>query len=181
MTLAKPLRMDADTFRAWAIEQEGRYELVGGEVVAIAPERAGHNRAKARAWRALSDAVRANGLPCETYTDGMAVRVDDATVYEPDASVRCGKPLRDDETEISDPVAIIEVSSPSTQSVDLGVKLADYFRLPSVRHYLILRIENRTVIHHARDDSGAIATRILTDGRIEMDPPGLALDVDALF
>jgi hypothetical protein len=41
-------RMTTDEFLAWAAEQpEGeRYELVAGEVVAMAPERLGHARVK---------------------------------------------------------------------------------------------------------------------------------------
>ena len=58
---------------------------------------------------------------------------------------------------------------------DAGAKLEDYFRLPSVRHYLIVKTENRTVIHHMRDPSGVINTRIVGDGSLRLDPPGLEL------
>jgi Uma2 family endonuclease len=58
--------MMIDQFLGWALAQpEGRFELVGGEVVATAPERAVHARRKARIWRALTDAVDAARLPCE--------------------------------------------------------------------------------------------------------------------
>lgn len=36
--------MSADEFIAWAMTQSERYELVAGEVVAMAPERAEHAR-----------------------------------------------------------------------------------------------------------------------------------------
>jgi Uma2 family endonuclease len=181
MTLPRPLRMSADEFIPWAMEQEGRFELASGEVVAMAPERAAHNLVKAEVWRALRDAVRDAGLPCQVFTDGMAVRVDEATVYEPDASVRCGAPLEDDAVEFSDPVVVVEVLSPSTRARDAGAKLADYFRLPSVRHYLILRTDTRTAIHHARDEDDAIATAILTEGTLRLDPPGIAITLEAVF
>ena len=181
MPLPAPLRMDADAFLAWAMEREGRYELVAGEVVAMAPERVAHNLVKFEACRVLKDGIRATGLSCQAFTDGMAVRVDDATVYEPDASLRCGDPLDEDTVEFSDPVVVVEVLSPSTRAVDVGAKLADYFRLPSVRHYLILRTDSRTAIHHARGEDGSIATAILTAGTIPLDPPGLAFDLAAVF
>lgn len=181
MPLPKPLRMDADTFLAWALEQEGRFELIAGQVVEAAAERAGHNRVKFEVCRVLKDSVRDGGLPCEVYTDGMAVRVDDATVYEPDASLRCGEPLDDDATLFSDPVVVVEVLSPSTRAVDVGAKLSDYFRLPSVRHYLILRTDSRTAIHHARDEDGVITTAILTAGTIALNPPGVTIDLAAVF
>ena len=181
MPLPKPLRMDADTFLAWSLEQNGRFELIAGQVVEMAAERVAHNRVKAEAWRALRDGVRDAGLPCEVYTDGMAIRVDDATVYEPDASLRCGEPLDDDAVEFFDPVVVVEVLSPSTRAVDVGAKLSDYFRLPSVRHYLILRTDSRTAIHHARGEDGTIATAILTAGTIALDPPGVTIDLAMVF
>ena len=72
-------RMSSDEFIAWAMEQpEGkRYELVGGEVVGMAPERAAHTRVKFRVARRLAEAVEAAGLPCEVFTDGMTVQVDE--------------------------------------------------------------------------------------------------------
>ncbi|MEO1171117.1 MAG: Uma2 family endonuclease [Myxococcota bacterium] len=106
MTSTKQLRMDADTFVAWAMEQgEGRFELAAGEVVAMAPERAAHNRVKGRVFQALQRAISESALACEAFTDGMVVRVDDSTVYEPDATLRCGQPLADDATEVSDPLS----------------------------------------------------------------------------
>ena len=182
MTLPKPLRMSADEFLAWAMEQpEGRFELASGEVVAMAPERAAHALAKAEAWRALRRAIRDAGLPCQAFPDGMAVRIDDGTVYEPDATVRCGPELDGDAVEFSDPVVVVEVLSPSTRARDAGAKLADYFRLPSVRHYLLLRTDTRSAIHHARAEDGVITTAIVSGGELRLDPPGIAIALEAVF
>ncbi|GAA0583041.1 hypothetical protein GCM10009416_21820 [Craurococcus roseus] len=152
--------MTADEFMAWAIESlDGgvRCELVGGEIVGMAPERLAHARAKAQAHRSLADAIKREGLPCEAVPDGVAGQVSADTVYEPDALAS------------------------STRAHDAGAKLADYFRMPSVRHYLLADTKTRTVIHHGRADDGSIATRIARDGAVRLDPPGIALDVAELF
>ena len=47
--------------------------------------------------------------------------------------------------------------SPSTHKVDTTQKLADYFRIPSVMHYLIVNTSRRAVVHHERGSDGAIA------------------------
>ncbi len=174
---ARPLRMTSDEFIAWAMERpEGEhYELVAGEVVAMAPERSAHALGKGRIYRRLAEAVEAAGLPCTVYPDGMAVEVDAGLVYEPDVMVRCGEPLPPDAVKVTDPLIIVEVRSPSTGGRDSGAKLEDYFRLPSLRHYLIVKIENRTVIHHVRDGDGAIRTHIVRDGSLTLDPPGIVL------
>lgn len=182
MTSTKQLRMDADTFVAWAMEQgEGRFELAAGEVVAMAPERAAHNRVKGRVFQALQRAISESALACEAFTDGMVVRVDDSTVYEPDATLRCGQPLADDATEVSDPLIVVEVLSPSTRARDAGAKLADYFRLPSVHHYVLVRTDSRQAIHHIRDDRSAIKTLIVNEGVLRFDPPGVEVPLESLF
>jgi Uma2 family endonuclease len=163
-------RMNADEFIPWAITQpeEHRYELVAGEVVAMSPERAGHNKGKLAAVLALREAIRNAGLPCRAYTDGMAVRVDASTVCEPDALVRCGKRFDLEAVEVTDPVIVVEVISPSTDKVDTTQKLADYFRLASVQHYLIVNTSRRSVVHHQRDGKGGISTRITASGRLAL-------------
>ena len=179
----QPPRMTADEFIAWAMEQPdgGRYELVGGEVVGMAPERVARARVKARVFNALADAIERGGLACEAFPDGMAVQVSADTVYEPDAQVRCGPRLPGSAVTIPDPVVVVEVLSPSTRAHDAGAKLGGYFLLPSVRHYLLLDIRTRTLIHHARAEDGGIATRIARDGAVRLDPPGTALDVAELL
>ncbi len=170
-------RMTSDEFIAWAMEQPEteHYELIAGEVVAMAPERAAHTRVKARVWRRLEDAIEAGTLPCEALTDGISVEVDEHTVYEPDALVRCGPLLPPNAVKTSDPLIVVEVVSPSTGSRDVSVKLPDYFRLQSVQHYLIFRPETHTIIHHQRGTDGLILTRIVREGSILLDPPGITL------
>lgn len=141
----------------------------------MAPERVTHVRAKLHIARGLTAAIDATGIDCETFIGGLAGVVDQTTVYEPDVLVRSGTDLTGDTVRISDPVIVVEVLSRSTKGRDTGAKLADYFRLPSVRHYLIVRAEDRIVIHHARTGDGSILTRILREGPILLDPPGITL------
>lgn len=181
MTVLKPLRMSADEFLIWAMDQSGRYELAEGEVVAMAPERAGHARTKNAALRSLERAIEVAQLNCEAFPDGMAVRIDDRTILEPDASVRCGGRLDADAIEFSDPVVVVEVLSPTTRAYDLGGKVEAYFRLASVRHYLIVKTDTRSVIHHSRVGDGTIVTRIVTEGILDLDPPGISIATNEIF
>ncbi len=170
-------RMTSDEFLAWAMEQPetSHYELVDGEVVAMAPEQIAHTRTKAFVWRRLTEGIEAGKLLCEALADGATVEVDAHTVYEPDALVRCGPRLPGTAVKLTDPVIVVEVRTRSTGGRDAGIKLVDYFRVPSVRHYLIVRTEDRTIIHHQRGENGIILTRVVRDGPIQLDPPGLAL------
>jgi Uma2 family endonuclease len=181
MTAVTKLRMNADEFIAWAISQPKRYELIGGEVIAMSPERVEHSEIKGNVYLALRKAIRAAGVACRAYPDGLAVRIDRSTIYEPDALVRCGPPIDGAAVELNDPMIVVEVTSPSTQTVDAGAKLDDYFKLVSVRHYLIVKVRNRSVIHHARDDHGRIETRVVSSGPLALEPPGITVEVESLF
>ena len=123
----------------------------------------------------------ARGLACEALPDGATVRIDDRTVYEPDALVRCGPALPGDAIEVGDPVIVVEVVSPSSRGIDKGAKLASYFSLPSVRHYLIVDTDKRVVIHHHLVEDGRIEFRFLHEGPLTLDPPGLTIEVQDIF
>ena len=85
-----------EEYRRWcAAQPRGRYERVDGRIVAMAPERAGLARIKARVWSALSRAIGAAGLECEALPDGITVETG-ASDYEPDALVNCGATMDDE-------------------------------------------------------------------------------------
>ncbi len=174
------LRLTREQFHRWAEGQRGRYERVAGEPVAMSPERAQHVRLKNRVWAALDRAVREAGLDCEALGDGVTVEVDADTDYEPDALVNCGPRLHPDATAATNPVIVVEVLSPSTQSVDSGEKLADYFRVPSVQHYLIVRARRQEIIHHWRVGD-KIVSNAVNIGSIVLDPPGIRFDVADVY
>ncbi len=181
--------MTTDEFFRWAEGKEGRWELHDGVPVLmhagaptlIAPERAAHVRTKFSAATALQEALKGVNLPCEVFSDGLSVKIDAQTTFEPDASVVCGQEVPDDAIVISNPIVVVEVLSPSTAAIDHGRKLSGYFSLPSVEHYLILDPERRVVIHHKRGQGDAIETRVLSEGSATLDPPGFAVAVEALF
>jgi Uma2 family endonuclease len=174
-------RMTVDEFLAWAEGQPGRYELFRGTVYAMTPERAIHAEVKFAIQTALANGIRARDLPCHMLPDGMTVRVDDATAHEPDAVVYCGPRLAPSALEVPNPMIVVEVLSPSTRHVDAQIKLAGYFRLPSVMHYLVVDPDKPLIIHHARAAGDSILTRIVTEGSIELEPPGVELTLADIY
>jgi Uma2 family endonuclease len=153
--------INADEFLAWAVGQEGRLELHDGAIVAMSPERVVHSRTKGEVFLALRSAILRAGAPCRVYRGGLGLRVNSGTLFEPDAIVACGPPPHEHALEITSPMIVVEVLSPSTAAIDHGPKLMGYFSLPSVEHYLILDPERRVVIHHKRGHADIIETRIL--------------------
>ena len=180
MSHAATTIMDVDAFLVWAEGRDGRWELRDGRPVMMAPERAIHALTKYAAQELLKAGIERAGLACRMFPDGMTVRIHSRTAFEPDALVVCPSPPLDS-IEIPNPVVVVEVLSPSTAGDDHGPKLDGYFALPSVEHYLILDPDRRVMIWHKRGQAGAIETRILRDGLIRLDPPGLEAEVDGFF
>ncbi len=174
------LLLTREEFHRWAEGRTGRYERVAGEPVAMSPECVQHIRIKSRFWAALDRAVREAGLDCEAVADGLTIEVDGDTDYEPDAVVNCGPRLPPDATAATNPVVVVEVLSLSVQSVDSSEKLADYFRVPSIRHYLIVRARKQEIIHHWRAGD-EIVSRAVKFGVIRLDPPGIDLNVAEVY
>ena len=110
----------------------------------------------------------------------MTVEIGDSD-YEPDAILYCGERLPLGSTAVPNPLVIVEVLSPATSATDRAWKLREYFRLPSVRHYLIVWADRPQIVHHRRDHAGAIATTVLTSGALRLDPPGVAIDVEEIY
>jgi len=181
MTALPKHKMTVDEYLAWAEGRPGRFELYAGIVYAMAPERAVHAEVKYAVQTALLIGIRRAGIPCHMLSDGMTVRVDDDTAHEPDALVYCGMKLPGSAVEVLNPVIVVEVLSPSTRHIDASAKLAGYFRIPSVHHYLIVDPDRRLVIHHARGEADVIATRIVSEGTLRFDPPGIDVAVGEMF
>jgi Uma2 family endonuclease len=175
MTALPRHRMTVDEYLAWAEGQPGRFELYAGTVYAMAPERARHAEIKYVLQTALLSAIKRADLPCHMLPDGMTVRIDDSTAHEPDALVYCGPKLPADAIEVPNPVIVAEVLSPSSRRIDPTLKLAGYFRVPSIAHYLIVDPDQPLIIHHARGNSDKLLTSIVRDGAIGLDPPGMDL------
>jgi Uma2 family endonuclease len=181
MTELPQMRMTVDEFLAWADGQPGRYELAKGIVYAMSPEGAGHAEKKGAVYTALSAGIRARRLPCYVLPDGMTVRIDDVTAYEPDALIYCGEKLPSNSIVVSNPVVVVEVLSPSTRRIDAFAKLAAYFRVPSIEHYLVVEPNEPLIVHHARGTGDTILTHIMRAGAITLDPPGLELAMADIY
>jgi Uma2 family endonuclease len=181
MTALPKVRMSVDQFLAWAEDQPYRYELAGGQIYAMAPETAGHVERKAAAHLALRTAIRRRGLNCYALADGMTVRIDESTAYEPDALVYCGSRLPPSALLVPDPVIVVEVLSPSTSRVDALFKLAGYFGVPSIQHYLIIDPNQRLIVHHQRGELDALITRIVREGVVRLEPPGIEINLDDIY
>jgi Uma2 family endonuclease len=185
MTALRKQAMSVDEFLAWAERQPGRWELLEGIPTAMSPERVVHGDVKYRLARALDVAIAKAKAPCRFVLDSAAVRIDQRSLYQPDAMVYCGEPVSGDTLEIPNPVVVFEALSPGNAMTEtmphLADKLQGYFRVASIQHYLIADPDKRIVIHHARGTGDVVGTRIVSEGVLRLEPPGIEITVADLF
>jgi len=176
------LGMNVDEVLAGSERQaDDRYELVDGEIVAMTRGTVGHNSAKFAACLALYNAVRAAKLPCQVLIDGVGVKISEKTVRIPDVVVHGGTELDRNAMIVESPVIAVEVASRSSERDEVDTTFMDDFTLASIHHYLVRFPEKHASVHRERNAAGKIESRIVKDGDIARDPPGLCVSMNALL
>jgi len=126
--------MTLQEFLDWEERQDGRYEFLHGDVVAMVGGTVAHNQIAGNLYTALRNALR--GSPCRVFQENMKI-VADESVFYPDVLVTCAK-LNDQDRLAAEPSVIIEVLSDSTERRDRLTKNTAYRTLPSLKQYVIV-------------------------------------------
>ncbi len=173
--------MTVEEFLVWAeTRPEKHWELFDGVARMQQSQTWGHARQKYLVARAFEDAIAASGLSLSFGVDGIVVKAGPKLGFEPDVVVFSGVMNKRD-ILTPDPIIVVEVLSPSTARKDLTVKLAGYFQIPTVQHYLIVDWEEPEVIHYRRLGEGLAPPEMQREGALRLEPPGLTLDLGAVF
>ena len=134
--------MSLDEFLVWEPTQPLRYEFAEGHVFAMAGASRAHATIASNVIALVRPAIR--GQKCAVYGADMKVAVRDVpSVRYPDIVVTCDPRDFEDEQITRFPSFIAEILSASTETLDRGVKFAEYRSIPSLREYVL--IDSRTV------------------------------------
>ena len=146
--------MSFDDFEELLLDkpEHARWELIGGRVVrGMVGARWEHQRIVQNVTTTMMNRFRASGSSCRPFAETFHLKDRSIELNAlPDVMVRCGK-LEAGETELSDPIVIVEVLSAGTEARDWGEKWRRYQKLPSLRHYVLVQRERPYVeaIHRA--------------------------------
>ena len=145
-TIALPQGKKYNAEDYWNLPEGQRAELIEGQLYDMAPPTFIHQKLISELHFTIKEYIRKKGGDCEVIPSPFAVNLtgNDRTWVEPDISVICDKGKLSDRGCEGAPDWIIEIASPSTQSVDYGIKLFKY-RTAGVREYWIVNPVTRTV------------------------------------
>ncbi len=124
-----------------AIEKAAEFksEFYDGEMFAMAGASREHNALHNNL--VIDIGSRLDGGPCRTYSSDQRVRVQATGLSTyPDVVIVCGGAQYDpdDRDALINPLAIVEILSPSTERYDRGTKFLHYQTIPSLREYILV-------------------------------------------
>lgn len=139
-----PQKITAEEYLQWESLQELRYEYCNGEVFAMTGGTKGHNRLALNLSNALLDKVDAEG--CEINTSDVKVQVNENHAYRyPDLIVSCDERDKTEPSFYRHPKLIVEVLSPSTESIDRDDKFQECIQIPTLEEYVLISAKRMQV------------------------------------
>jgi Uma2 family endonuclease len=144
MPLLQPThRLSHEEYFALEQSEDQRYEYHAGEVFAMAGGSESHALIAMNLGAALVNALR--NKPCRVYGSDMKLHIarHDLFCY-PDVQVLCERGVRHTHS-VENPVLIVEVLSPSTESYDRGLKFERYRDIESLAYYVLIDATRRHV------------------------------------
>lgn len=131
--------MTVDEFLGWDDGTDTRYELIGGEPVAMAPPADAHAILVAAIAGEFHARLR---RPCRARVEaGIRIQNRNDMWFQADVAVSCAP--ASDKPGTADPVIVVEVLSSSTEKIDRTFKLPLYRTIPSVQEILLVSATRR--------------------------------------
>jgi Uma2 family endonuclease len=149
-TLPAMPRWSAAEYLHFEHASSNRHEFFDGMVVAMAPSPDRHSFVAANLLGDLS--IHLENTNRRSASIGFRVHLPESNAYfYPDLTIIC----RDPETTISHPKLVIEVLSPTTESIDRDYKRSVYQSSPTILDYLIVHPNLIFVEHDTRSHPSA--------------------------
>ena len=160
-----------------------RHEYFDGVIYAMAGGSPEHAAIAGNVITLLNLGLR--GRPCRVHSSDLRIRVVETGLETyPDITVVCGRAEidREDRNVVTNPVVVVEVTSPSTEEYDRGEKLEHYKRIASLRELVFVSHREKTIEVVRREPDGSW-TRHLTrpGGSLKLVSLECELSVDDVY
>ena len=151
----KPKKLTVEEYFAIEVKAERKSEFYDGEMFLMARASREHNvlvrNLMGRLFMRLLDG------PCQVFVADLRVKVSRTGLYTyPDLLVVCGEPeyVPENKDTLTNPKAVVEVLSDSTERYDRTTKFRHYQALPSVEEYVLVSQDEPLVERFTRTPTG---------------------------
>ena len=120
-----------------------KHEYYNGEIFAMSGPKVPHNIIARNLLVALSNKLK--GKKCQPFGSDQRIHIPSNTLFTyPDISIICGEliTLDNDNWNVLNPTALIEILSPSTKNYDRGEKFKLYRDIQTLKVYLLVDSES---------------------------------------
>jgi Uma2 family endonuclease len=159
-----------------------KHEYMDGEVFAMAGVKRSHSLIGSNVTTELN--IKLRERPCEVHGSDIKVLIREGHYVYPDVSVVCDEINFDtNNTTLFNPIVIFEVLSKSTEARDRGEKAEDYFKLESLRDYVMIAQNRVRIEHYSRISGGKWTFEVLEslDDSLILDSIGCKLSLKNIY
>ena len=149
-TTAAQTYLTSEEYLAWERKSDTKHEYLRGEIIAMSGASYQHTLITMNISGELY--IQLKGRACTVHTNDMRVRTSpDTSYFYPDILVVCDEPRFEDNAfdTLLNPIVLIEVLSPSTETYDRADKFKHYQQLTSLREYIFVS-QNEVRVEHYR-------------------------------
>jgi len=152
--------IDVGAFLRFEGAPDTRYELIGGEIVAMSPPTRQQNRVASNAHSEISARLE-DRAPCGVEAEA-GITVSPRDYFVADLAVTCE--VAGGEAIVDQPKLVVEVLSPSTSTHDRGVKVPAYCGVESVEEIWLISSMRRHVQLWCRQAEGWLVRDFVEGG-----------------
>ncbi|MEM1094854.1 MAG: Uma2 family endonuclease [Bacteroidota bacterium] len=173
-------RLSPAEYFAFDAASPQKHEFYNGHIVAMAGAEPDHNDISANLMIRIGSQLPEH---CRIVSSDQRVQLDDSYVY-PDLVITCGERRYDTNRPrtLLNPLAVIEIISPSTSTRDRRDKMGSYLRLPSLQEYWIVETDVAHVTQYTKHGDTWIAKPLM--GRaatVASEPLGVSLTLAEIY
>lgn len=181
--LKPPTEMTVAEFLCWEAPGPGRWQLVDGEPVAMAPTSRTHGALQGELGRLIGNHLAASGGSCTLIAaPGIVPQVRAQDNFRiPDLAVTCAQ-YEVEEYDVADPVLIVEILSPSNRA-ETWQNVWSYTTIPALQEILILSSTaiRASLLRRGSDGNWPAAADVVTDGDLTLESIGLTVPLAAIY
>ena len=139
-------------------------DFYNGEMYAMAGASPKHNEIKDNLILEIGTQLRAGR--CRTYSSDQRLKMDRFGNYTyPDIIIQCLPPVYDtvDPDSLTNPTAVVEILSPSTEQYDRNIKQINYRDIPTLKEIVLVFQAYRKIERYSRRDDGTWSWDVFND------------------
>lgn len=176
--------MSVEAFLDWSAQHDGKWQLVDGNPLAMAPPGSAHGRIQAETARVLGNWLSVHRPGCAVVIEGGLIpRVSASNNYRvPDLVVTCAPDI-EGTRDVKAPILVVEILSPSNQA-QTWINLWAYASMPSVMEMLVLQSESIGAQLFRREPDlswPTLASRLGQAADLTLESIGLTVPVSAFY